>query len=1028
MPKTFVNSNEKTVSTPFRGIGIFLRFLFCVLLAGGQIGSAFGSEEKDVLPFLVRQWTIENGLPQDRISCLKQTRDGYLWIGTWVGLARFDGTKFTVFKHGTSNRNELGMKDDCINALTEDAEGTLWIATKRGIILYRDGRFQYLKGPAHLMEEKVWALCPAKDGGVWFCTDDLLVHYREGLFKSSELPKNSGSKLTIRESPDGTLNLFHRQTWYTVAPGRMEVEASHVRSPAEKTFRTAVHQDEKQFWVGTANGLQLFDGEHLYPSPSRILATNGVNFLYRTQDGALWAETERIGLLHEEGNDFVPVELVKSRVKPSTICMENDSEGSVWVGTDVGLFQLQRPSVRTYTSADGLSSENVVSVCEDRDNIIWAATDYGVSRIVNGVAGSMGDLEPKLNLHSRCVWPKSDGSVWIGKQHGLVLQYSNGRFSELGSNAFPIPATPDSLYEDALGRLWVGSRLGALAFAVGRFEQPVISTAENGVREVRAILEDRKGTMWFGTKREGLVSLRDGKYSRFTTLNGLGDDRVWNIYEDARGTLWIGTGGGLTRYRNGKFFAYTIAHGLREDAVNCVLEDNFGYFWLSGLKGIYRIKRDDLEAVATGRSFSFPSITLGTVDGMESAETNGERQASGWKAHDGRLWFPTTQGLAVIDPKLVGQHTHEPRVVIEAVNADDQVIYDNTTFVMAPPVASASPTRISSGSGHVIEFTFTANTFSKPEKTTFRYRLVGVDSSWHDQIKERTVRYLNLRPGRYQFEVTARNRHGQWNEKAAVFPFMLDPKFWQTGAFYAACLAIVIGIIGGFHWYRLRWQKRLLILEQQRALANERARIARDLHDDLGTALTGLALELDVAGAGEHRANPETGRFSSAAQQARGLAQRMREVVWAINPRCDNTSSLSDFLEEQITHFLSNAGIHVRLDFPEDIPTIPMDAEARHQFALCVREALNNIVRHAGATLVNIRLEFSPDWIRLSIKDNGCGFEQVRFSGNGLSNIRARLEKISGTFECITVPGAGTEVLFTVPISRNLKSSERNTK
>lgn len=1023
-----MNQNENTFERR-RGRCYFLRcaVAFCLLIGWAEKG--FASDGARGLPFRVRQWSIENGLPLDRISCLEQTRDGYLWIGTWVGLARFDGVKFTVFQQGNKDGRNPGLKDDCINALMEDADGTLWIATKRGIILHRDGKFENLKAPADLREEKVWALRPAQGGGVWFCTDNLVVRYHDGNFATAKLPTNAGSRLSMVESADGRLNLFYKQSWFTVAPDRMKLETNHLGEANDKAYRTVLFDGDDRFWAGTAGGLMIYDGHRQYPPANPILATNAVNFLYRSVDGVHWAAVERMGLFREEGKDFAPVDLVKRKAGPSVLCMEEDYEGNLWVGTDGGLFQLQRPVVRTFTSEDGLSSDNVVSVCEDWDGTIWAATDYGVSTIRNGIAESLGSIEPSLRNHSRSVWPKRDGNIWLGKQHGLLFHFSNGRFSEDSTNAFDVPATPDALYEDRSGRLWVGSRVGAVAFEAGRFDHPVISTAENGVKEVCAILEDQAGTMWFGTKHEGLVSLRNGKYSRFTTLDGLGGDRVWNIYQDAAGALWIGTSVGLTRYHNGKFFAFTLAHGLREEPVNCVLEDNDGYFWLSGLKGIYRITRADLEAVASGRKSTIQSITIGTVDGMESAETNGERQPSGWKAHDGLLWFPTTRGLAVIDPQQVGRHIPEVRVVIEGVKADDRVVFNNASMLGDLEVISGpSPAKISAGSGHVIEFTYTANSFSKPEKTLFRYRLSGVDSEWHDQIRERTIRYLNLRPGRYQFEVSARNRHGQWSEKPAAFPFTLDPHFWQTWPFYAVCVAGIFGMAGSVHWYRLRWQRRLLKIDEQRALANERARIARDLHDDLGTALTGLALELDVADTGEHRGEPATHRLTAAAQHARGLAQRMREVVWAINPRCDNASSLSDFLEELITQFLSNAGIQIRLDFPDNIPTLPIDAETRHQAALCVREALNNIVRHARATQVNVRLRFSDGVVRLSIKDNGCGFDPTQASGNGLHNIRVRLEKMKGTFACISVPGDGTEVHFTVPISKVPKNPESRSR
>ena len=1021
-----MNPNKNIFFARRRALRFFLRFvvLLVVFLSGAEKG--FAVEKTDQSPFRIRHWTTENGLPQDRISCLQQTRDGYLWIGTWFGLVRFDGVKFTVFKEENKRENIPGLRTECINDLTEDKEGTLWIATKQGIISNRNGKFQNLRGPAQIIDQKVWRVRPAKTGGIWFSTDDSVTRYKNGTFSSFALPHNAGAALNMLESDDGSLNVFYRNSWFKVSPDGTRMETNRINLADERLQRPVVRGgDGDAFWLGTKEGLKRYENSLLQPSVFQMLATNEINFLYGDSDQSLWAGVGRKGLFHYDGTKATLVDLLTTGMRPLVNCMERDHEGSIWVGTERGLFQLQRSVVRIYSGNDGLHSDNVSSVCEDRDGTIWAAADYGEMIIRNGTVELVNEIETGTRRRGRCVWPKREGGIWMSKEPGLVFASLDDHFSSpIATNLFS-----DSLYEDRSGRLWVGGRLGAFAFEANRFDRPVISTAENGVKEVCSILEDRNSTIWLGTKREGLVALRDGKYSRFTKLNGLSDDQIWNIYEDASGALWIGTGNGLTRYRDGKFFAFTVTHGLREEPINCVLEDDYGYIWLSGLKGIYRIKREDLEAVASGRKSTFQSITLGTEDGMENAETNGERQPAGWKARDGRLWFPTIQGLAVIDPKLVDQHHELPRVLIEGVKADDKVVFDNATVFDDPAnVQSSSPVNIAAGSGRVLEFTYTANTFSKPEKTSFRYRLTGADAAWHEQTRERTVRYLNLRPGKYQFEVIAANRHGQWNERPAIFAFSLKPQLWQTWPFYAAGLAVLLGMISGIHFYRLRWQRRLLKLDELRALANERARIARDLHDDLGTALAGLALELDVAGAGETRAQPTTDRFAVAAKHARGLAQRMREVVWAINPRCDNSTSLSDFLEEQITYFLSNAGIRVRLNFPENIPTIPIDAETRHQMALCVREALNNIVRHARASLVNVRLHFSNGIIHLSIKDDGCGFDQNQPDGNGLSNIRVRLEKINGTFECISIPGEGSELRFAVPMSKNFNPSERKNK
>ena len=978
----------------------------------------------NALPFRIRHWTTENGLPQDRIACLKQTRDGYLWIGTWYGLARFDGVRFTLFN--TLNTPEI--ENDSINGLTEDADGTLWIATKNGLVFLRNNRFQRLADPAGTSPQPVWHVAAAKSGGIWFCTDNAVTRWRDGKFSTIALEPKTGAKIqSLFETKDDGLNLLLKDSWLKIAPDAGRLETNRVATEGEpKWIATQRDGEDNRLWVGTIQGLLHYEGGQLQTPPIQILATNEIYFLYRETSGTLWVNPKGKGLFRGDGTNFTVVDLGALGLKPRVTCMAEDDEGSWWVGTDRGLFQLQRSIVRVYTSNDGLPSDNISTVCEDSKGTIWVATDSGASIIQNDTVEFLGGLEPETRNHSRCVWPGKNGNVWLGRHHGSIIAFSGKEFSESFSNAL-FSNSLNALYEDRSGRLWVGANGGAVAFEPRQFDQPSIVTAEHGIKGVHSILEDRAGTFWFGTKNEGLARLREGIYSRFTKLNGLSDDSVWNIYEDAAGSLWLGTANGLTRYRDGKFFAFTREHGLRENTVNCVLEDDYGNFWISGLNGIYRVKREDLDSVADGRKATFQSITLGTMDGLESAETNGERQPSGWKSRDGRIWFPTTRGLAVIDPQTFELHKDQPRVVIEGVKADEKIIFNNSESSKNQP-PSFLPVKILAGRGHLLEFTYTAISFSKPEKTPFRYRLAGVDANWHEETQERTVRYLNLRPGRYRFEVIAANRHGLWNERPAGFAFSLEPHFWQTWPFYLACIAGTLGMIASVLSYRLRWQRRFLKIEAQNNLADERSRIARDLHDDLGTALTGLALELDVVGREGTRAQTATNRLSSAAKDARSLAQRMREVVWAINPRCDNTSSLTDFLEEQIAQFLSNAGIQVRLDFPEDIPTVPIDAETRYQLALCVRETLNNIVRHAQATQVVVRLEFTKKDVLLFIKDNGRGFSVDPQSGHGLSNIRTRLQKINGTFEYVSVPGGGAELRFGVPMSKNLSRSEKQNR
>jgi signal transduction histidine kinase len=294
--------------------------------------------------------------------------------------------------------------------------------------------------------------------------------------------------------------------------------------------------------------------------------------------------------------------------------------------------------------------------------------------------------------------------------------------------------------------------------------------------------------------------------------------------------------------------------------------------------------------------------------------------------------------------------------------------------------------------------------------------LKGADPDWREPTPDRVAHYSSVHPGDYQFEVMAADYHNVWSPVAATFPFYLAPHFWQTWTFYALCGVGLVGLAAAIQGYRLRWQHRLLKLEEQKTVANERARIARDLHDDLGTALTGLALQLDVAGRDAKRSAALGDRLSDAARHTRELAERMREVVWTVNPGCDNVSSLVDFLQQQVSQFVRSDAVQVRLDFPEDIPELPLSGAVRHHLALSVREALTNVVRHANATQVTLGLVLENKHLVIQVKDNGSGLARTERQGNGLRNMRSRLQQINGAFDCQSEPGRGTVVTFRVPL------------
>lgn len=981
-----------------------LLFVWALLvLPEGGWGSEAGEGTSQ---FHVRRWTTQEGLPQSRVACLKQTRDGYLWIGTWAGLARFNGISFTVF----NRYNTPALANDAINGLAEDTEGTLWIATQDGLISFRDGNFQRIQLPGAAGDHFISRVVGSRSGGIWIQIGGQVARFANGRFSRLWRVEwnNWPSICSLVDGADGSANIFSDRSWLTISP-RGEMLRTNVVEAGDKPHILAAWPAETAgvAWAGTDRGLRCLGTRQGNDLAANMLSEQPVHLIYQDPERHWWVGTSegRLYCCSSGSWSFLDVEL------GTPICLEAGTEGNLWVGNDLGLAMVRRPGVRTYTTRDGLANNHVLSVCEGTDGAIWVGTDRGLSCIRDGKVSALSVPEPVPDYPDRSVCPGGDGSVFVSKPGVALFEFNAGGFTQMAAQAM-LPGKANVVYRDLLNRLWLGGELGAALLDVNDPTRVVVVMTN----DVRSVLQDRDGAVWFGTRKQGLARLQKNELKFFTKQDGLSDDRVWSLLQDAQGTLWIGTDNGFNRYRAGRFFAFTPRHGLPERTINCVLQDDAGDLWLSGLRGIHRAHSRELNAVADGSAAKAQFISLGIADGMEHPETNGgENQPAGWKSRDGRLWFPTVLGVVVIDPGAIPREENPPKVVIEQVRADNDLVYTGSTM------SATASLPLGAGHGHVLEFGYNANTFVAPERARFRYRLIGGDPDWREETSEHTVRYVNLKPGAYRFEVIGANHHNVWSTQAATISFSLAPHFWQTWAFYGLCGVGLVGVAGAVQGYRLRWQHRLLKLEEQRALASERTRIARDLHDDLGTALTGLALELDVAGR-EANGIPISRRLGETAQRMRGLAERMREVVWTVNPKCDTVSSLASFLEQQVGQFLRVEGLKVRLDFPEDIPDLPLGAEARHQLALSVREALTNVVRHAGATEVIVSLSIldpGPEeraLLVLQVVDNGRGFAPGEQGGQGLANMRARIEQVGGKFECGSSLGKGTVLTFRLPL------------
>jgi signal transduction histidine kinase len=480
---------------------------------------------------------------------------------------------------------------------------------------------------------------------------------------------------------------------------------------------------------------------------------------------------------------------------------------------------------------------------------------------------------------------------------------------------------------------------------------------------------------------------------------------------------------------------------LAENIVGNLLEDDDGWFWTLGHHGIHRMRKQDLTELAEGKRRTIRSMSYGTAEGMLSSEGNVGLFPNTCQTPDGLLWFPTTRGVVVVDHNQMLPRDRPAPVVLEQVLADDELIFGDGVAggvsrrlkspleadKAGPPPGSQLSTinhQLPAGRARVLEFRYTANTFIAPEQVQFRYQLVGHDRDWRDAGLRRTAIYTDIRPGTYRFRVVAINYHGVESELPAEFAFSLAPFFYQTRWFYGASTLAVLLTGLGLHRLRVGRLARKQTLEQQLALALQRERIAKDMHDDLGASLTQIGL-LSEHARRDPRQSPEVAAdLKKIAEATRQTAQAADEMVWVVSPRHDSLESLATYLCQLAREYLEVSGIRCRLEVPEMLPDVRVPSDVRHNLALFVKEALNNAVKHSAARQISVGLKLAGVNLTINVTDDGCGFDpqlstptpQTSANGNGLANLRKRVEELGGQFELCTQPGQGTRVGATVKL------------
>jgi signal transduction histidine kinase/ligand-binding sensor domain-containing protein len=958
--------------------------------------------------YLIDVWQTEQGLPQNHVTSITQTRDGYLWLGTYEGLARFDGIRFVTF-HSARSTN---LQSSRITSLFEDKTGALWIGHEHGqLTLARNGNFQPASADPAPVRRSIAAIAADGSNDIWFLRrngtairqrDQLAIESLDGLTmpvlcRQSNGPLwriHAGRMTAMRETASEERPRYHRTNDYVINAGASRDGGMWV-----------LVGERLRKW--NADGTERDAGETPW-------GNNPVSRLIENRSGQLWIGTQDLGLfLREPDGEFVQFNRANGLPSDWVRALYEDREGTIWVGTGGGgLCAVRKRRVAMLQSQDGWQGRGLLTASCSRTGDLWVGTEgAGLYHIGEDRFERVG---PEQGLANSYVWTVLDdghGMPWAGTWgRGLFRREADQWRAVPGLDQEGLVVT--ALYRGKGNDLWVGTHRGLARLNSGQVDW---IGRELSSPEVRCITEASDRTVWFGMSGGGLARWRDGAVTQYRKPDGLPSDDIWCLLLGNRGDLWIGTvGGGLCRWRNGQFATISERQGLPNDVVCQIIDDQRGSLWFGTRGGIARASQRDLELCADGKIATVPFFTLGKGDGLATLECSGGSQPSHCRTPDGRFWFPTGRGLAVLNPECLSTNDLAPPVLIE------NLLVNGTSVVSGS--SNSAPIRIPAGRQRY-EFHFTALSFVAPERVRFRYQVEGMDDEW-TATGQRSVTFNMIPPGHYKFRVTACNSDGVWNSSGATLAFTVLPHFWQTWWFQFATATGAAGAIAGAVRLatRRRYRRKLERMERQRAIERERSRIARDIHDDLGASLTRITLLSQTAGEELNDREVVETHLQRIYATARELTKAMDEIVWAVSPQHDTLDSLVTYLGRFAQDFTSAAGVRCRIDIPTDLPGWPVTAEVRHNLFLALKEALHNILKHAEAREIKVGLHCRARGFTLVVEDDGKGFDPIEaqqatsrlVGGHGLKNMCLRLEEIGGRCEIESRPGAGTRIRFHV--------------
>jgi ligand-binding sensor domain-containing protein len=1003
-------------------------YLSLALLAAGTVYA-------EQLP--VKTYTTTDGLARNKISCIVQDARGFLWLCAADSLSRFDG--YTFVNYGTAQ----GLPNRFVNSLLITRRGVYWVGTLAGLFRLDPEssppqKFETVSVGATINSQRIWALLEDHAGTLWAGTSDGLYRFDEG--KSQFQPVDIGvpSRLggsrpaeLLLEDQRGTLWIAGSEKIYRrMADGNTTV----YRDPRFKGGILTLYEDrDGQLWAGTVfSGLCRLNPAAGPNDPivtrayttNDGLADNRVEALLQTADGRFWAGVARgLGLYVPGADRFESYSTAHGLSDAGVKSLAEDRESNLWVGTETGgLMKIAGSGFTSYTQADGLANTRIASIFVDPAGELCTVTsptggEWSLDCFDGKRFTSIRPKYPQTIRYFGWGWNQTalqdhTGEWWIPTGEGLCRFPKANHAAELaGRRPKAVYTTRDGLpanvifrlFEDSRDNIWVSvsdqpnNPLSRWERATGTFhvfgEADGLSRIQ---RSANAFAQDRFGQIWIGYPSDGPVRLarfRSGRFTLYSEADGVPAGSITALYLDHAGRLWIAAEhGGLGRIDNPRddnphLVVYTTAEGLSSDAVHCLTEDRWGRIYAGTSRGVDRIDPD------TGRVKHYT-----TDDGL----TRGEIGVAA-RDRDGALWFGSGRGLSRLIPEP-DQPASPARVFITGlqVRGTPQPLGEFGEATIPPFTLRPNQNQI--------RIDFVGIGFAPGELLRYQYQLEGADRDWSLSTEQRSINYASLSPGKYRFRVRAVNSDGTVSPEPAVVALTILHPVWQAWWFLATAGTVLALLACALYRYRVA---QLLAIERMRA------RIATDLHDDIGSSLSQIAILSEVARRKiENTDARAAGPLTDIVTVSGELVDAMSDIVWSINPKHDHLSNLEYRMRRFATDVLTACKIDLEFRGTTTQPDLRVGADIRRQVFLIFKEAVNNIARHSGASLATAEFRVVQEHLVLQLTDDGTGFDSTAgWNGNGLFNMRKRALELGGTLVIESIPNHGTTLTLRVPLT-----------